>query len=242
MRNDELDLEGADLETKTIDTLVKFGKGAVGIVPFVGPLMSEILFSKVPGLRQERVVKFVQILEERLTSLEDEKRIKLLSSATNIDFIEAATYSASKAVSEVKIEAIANLVSNGLSIDEIEAVRRKRLLLILDQIDDDAFLLLKAYGDSYSAGGGDAWDQVRRPKPKSMDSSQIEIDESNLFDAGRAQLLRFGLLTEKMKLKDKAPIFDHMKKKFKTTIEISQLGRLLLREVGQPAPFDDRSR
>ena len=86
----------------------------------------------------------------------------------NLDLLEAGTWASARAISSDRIEYIANLVSNGLSLDETEVIRNKRLLTLLDEVDDDAFVLLKAYGDSYGAGNRDAWENVKRPATPHM--------------------------------------------------------------------------
>lgn len=132
-------------------------------------------------------------------------------------------------------------MANGLTEDETDAIRRKRLLGLLNQVDDDASILLRAYGDSYAVGGRDAWEKVWRPSPAHMGSSQDEIDDNNLYSLGKDLLIKLGLLKGKYVLRDKFPVFDPNKKKFKVTVEISPLGKLLLKQVGQSAPFDAKS-
>lgn len=59
-----------DLEAKSIDHITSIAKGAIGAIPFLGPLMTEVIFSRVPGLQQEREIKFARILEARLSEVE----------------------------------------------------------------------------------------------------------------------------------------------------------------------------
>lgn len=229
-----------DLGIKAIDQIVASAAGIAGAIPIIGPTMSELLFTTVPGLRQQRIVDYARLLEIRLTSLEKEVREKLLNIEANLDLLETGTWASAKAISSDRIEYIANLVSNGLGLEETDVIRNKRLLTLLDQVDDDAFVLLKAYGDSYASGTRDAWENVKRPAPVHMGSGQKSVDENNLYQAGKAQLVRIGLLSEQLVLKDKMPVMDPPKKAFKTRIKISSLGRLLLRQVGQPTDFDKR--
>ena len=229
-----------DLRIKAIDQIVASAAGIAGAIPLIGPTMSELLFTTVPGLRQQRIVDYARLLESRLALLEEEVRDKILKIEANLDLLEAGTWASARAISSDRIEYIANLVSNGLGLEETDVIRNKRLLTLLDEIDDDAFVLLKAYGDSYANGSRDAWDNVKRPDPVHQGSNQQSVDENNLYQAGIAKLVRVGLLNEQLVLKDKMPVMDPPKKAFKTRIVISQLGRLLLRQVGQPTDFDKR--
>ncbi|MDE0686266.1 MAG: hypothetical protein OXI63_25345, partial [Candidatus Poribacteria bacterium] len=81
--------------------------------------------------------------------------------------------------------------------DEVDLTRRKRLLNLFGEIDDDEFLLLNPYGQSYPDLGSSAWDSIDRPPPVTSGSSQEEIDRAELYDLVEQNLLRLGLLRHK---------------------------------------------
>ena len=106
------------------------------------------------------------------------------------------------------------------------------------EIDDDEFLLLNAYGQSH-LGDADIWKAIQRPTPAHIDSSKEQIDDDQLYGLGSENLLRHGLLEEVYDHVEKGeyPPFDTLSGKFESRIQISYLGRMLLREAGIELPF-----
>ena len=145
-----------------------------------------------------------------------------------------------QAVSESRINQIVEAVANGLDSDDSETVRRKRLLRTFGELDDDEIALLNAYGRSYGGADRTAFDHVNRPPPAHLGSNQIEIDHEKLYEAGKEHLLRLGLLKKSFPFvkRGELPEFDRTIGDFKHSTEISYLGRMLLREIGLPTPFD----
>lgn len=76
-----------------------------------------------------------------------------------------------------------------------------------------------------------------------MGSTVEQIDAEKLFNAGREHLLRLGLLEKKYQrpARGQAPEFDPSDGDFKHRVEVSYLGRLLLRHLDMPTPFDQRN-
>ena len=127
----------------------------------------------------------------------------------------------------------------GLESDETNIIRRKRLLGLFAEIDDDEFLLLNAYGQSYGGLDASVWSTIDRPSPAHLGSSAEQLDETKLYDLGKQNLLRLGLLQRKFDnvKRGEYPPFDAREGGFKSRIEISHLGRMLLREAGIDLPF-----
>ena len=51
------------------------GKGLVGAIPFVGPLVAEIVGAVIPNQRIERIESLLKILESKITD-EDKPKIE----------------------------------------------------------------------------------------------------------------------------------------------------------------------
>ena len=100
-------------------------------------------------------------------------------------------------------------------------------------------LLLNAYGQSYGGLDASAWSAIDQPPPAGLGSSKEQLDDAKLYDLGKQNLLRLGLLQRKFDnvKKGEYPPFDPREGGFKSRIEISYLGRMLLREVGIDLPF-----
>ncbi|MHC1548823.1 hypothetical protein [Phyllobacterium sp. K27] len=154
--------------------------------------------------------------------------------------VEAGGYEAARSTTEKRITEIVELVFNGLKHEAADIVRRKRLLEILTQIDDDEVLMLDAYGQTYESHRPDAWKNVDRPNSAHLQSTVSAIDQEALYELGRERLLRLGLLKRRFGSvkKGEYPEFDAKAGGFKGRVEISYLGRMLLREMGLSTASD----
>lgn len=228
------------LDENIKDRLIAITCGAVSAIPFAGGVLGEVIAGVIPGLRQERLVKYVRLLEERLSKLEADQIERATSDPERIDLFERGAYQAVRATNDKRIEMIVEIVSRGMSSDEVDIVRRKRLATLLDQLDDDEVSILNAYGQSYGSTDGDPWRDINRPAPPHMQSDVNELDADELFRLGKENLLRLGLLRRNYGSvkKGEYPPFDPKDGGFKSRLEVSYLGRLLLRELGLPSPID----
>lgn len=228
------------LEENVKDRLVAIARGAASAIPFAGGLLGEVITEVIPGLRQDRLVKYVRLLEARLSTLEADQIERATSDPERIDLFERGAQQVVRATNDKRINLIVEIVSRGMSLDEVDIVRRKRLAGLLEQLDDDEVAILNAYGQSYGSTGGDPWRDISRPAPPHMQSDVKELDADELFKLGKENLLRLGLLRRNYGSvkKGEYPPFDPKDGGFKSRTEISYLGRLLLREIGLPSPID----
>lgn len=230
----------SSLDQDARDQLAAITRGATSLVPLVGGILGEIITSVIPNQRADRIADYLKQLGVRLERLESGIQRQIVADKERIDLIEEGGYQAARSTSSERISQIAEAVFKGLTSEEADIVRRKRLVLLLGQIDDDEVGILNAYGQSYGDSAHEAWERVKRPDPAHMGSSVDEIDREKLFDAGRANLLRLGLLkkTYPFVRRGELPEFDAHGGGFKFSVEISYLGRMLLREIGLPAAID----
>ena len=220
------------------DRVASITRVAASLVPMVGGPLAEVVTETIPRLRQERIVEFLRLLEARLATLERDRVEDILSDPEAIDMVESGGHVAARAVTPERLGRITELVFRGLAAHDADTIRRKRLLVLLGQIDDDEFVLLNAYGQSYGGDGSEAWDAVARPEPTVLGSSRKHLESAELYDAGIQHLLRLGLLQRNygfVKRGEYLP-FDPKSDGFKSRIEVSHLGRMLLRETGIDLP------
>jgi hypothetical protein len=222
------------------DRLVAIGKGAAGAIPWGGGLVAEIVGAVIPGQRADRIADYLRALSARVDAMSTDLRDALPRNAEKIDLIEEGGYQAARATSQERIDHIVEAVAQGLSENDAHVVRRKRLLQLLGELDDDEVGVLNAYGRSYGGGDREAFERINRPDPMHMQSSRVEIEQNHLFDAGKVHLLRLGLLRKQYPSvrKGEVPDFDSRSGDYKHSIEVSGLGRLLLKEIGMVTPFD----
>lgn len=229
------------LEDDYRDQLVAIGKGAVSLVPLIGGPLAEIIGVAIPNQRADRVATYVRGLDARMERLREDMKAELASSSAKIDLIVEGGYQAARALSQDRVEQITEAVSRGLAEDDADVIRRRRLLVIFGELDDDEVALLNAYGRSYAGADREAFQRINRPDPVHMQSPPDALERDRLYNVGKEHLLRLELLKRNFGniKKGQLPDFDPKSGQFKHTVEISYLGRLLLKEIGMPTPFDD---
>lgn len=230
-----------DLDTNAKDRLVAATRGALAAVPFAGGLLGELVTEVIPGLRQDRIVAYLRLLEERVGAMEEANAKAALANPEKIDLIERGGFQAARATSRERIGQIVEVVARGLAADDADVIRRKRLMELLGEIDDDEAAILTAYGRSYAGGDRNAFDAISRPGPPHMSAGREVIEQNKLYDLGVDHLLRMGLLERRYGniKKGEYPEFDSKTGGFKGQVQISYLGRMLLREMGIELPFED---
>lgn len=225
------------------DRLVAITKGAVSLVPLAGGPLGEIIGAVVPGQRADRIADYLRGLAVKVDDLEARVQQSLAESAEKVDLIEEGGYQAARATSKKRLDQIVEAVARGLAEEDADVIRRKRLLTILGELDDDEVALLNAYGRSYGGADRTAFDEINRPRPPHMRSSIAEQDRNRLYETGKEHLVRLDLLKKNYGIvkKGEVPEFDARSGDFKHHLEISYLGRMLLREIGLITPFDERA-
>lgn len=230
-----------ELDTNAKDRLVAATRGALNAVPFAGGILGELITEVIPGQRHDRIVAYIRLLEARIGAMEATAASAALANPEKIDLIERGGFQAARATSQERIAQIVAVVAHGLEADEAEIIRRKRLMELLGEVDDDEVAVLTAYGRSYAGGDRNAFEAIHRPGPPVMSASREVIEQNKLYDLGVDRLLRMGLLERRFGniKKGELPDFDSKTGGFKGTVQISFLGRMLLREMGVQLPFED---
>ena len=223
------------------DQLATIGKGVASLVPLFGGPLAEIVGKAIPNQRADRIATYMRNLSSRLDQLSETVQKSISESAAKIDLIEEGGFQSARAISRERIELIAEAVAKGLSADEADVIRRRRLLVMLGELDEDELALLKAYGRSYAGQDRQAFESINRPAPVHLRSSIEERERERLYETGKEHLLRLELLKRNYGQVNRGatPEFDPRLGDFKHRVEISYLGRLLLKEIGAPTPFDE---
>ncbi|MDR6853616.1 hypothetical protein J2Y54_003136 [Sphingomonas sp. BE123] len=231
---------GDDLDNSARDHLVAITRGAVNAVPFVGGLLGELVTATIPRQRQDRIATYLRKVEERLATFEAAEAKAALQNPEKIDLIEAGGYLAVRATNAERIRQIADVVAHGLARDDADVIRRKRLLSLLGEIDDDEVAILSAYGQSYGGNAAAAWEKIDRPTPAGLGGGRALVEENQLFELGTNHLLRLNLLERRFNIKKgQVPELDPKTGLPKSSIQISYLGRMLLRSMGVNLPYED---
>lgn len=231
-------MEPPKLSNTSTDIIVSASKGLVGAVPIAGSLLAEIIGNIIPNQRVDRIVRFVQLLDERLANLEQETAKARLVAPGGIDLLEDAFTQAARATTEERLEQIASIVANGIAPAELNEAETKRMLWLLGQLNDIEVVLLRARlvqstGDHQADAEWRAkHEEVLRPRSPHLGSPREEVEEAMLHASYTQHLVDLGLLRHRFRTprKGELPEFDDKTGMMKTSgTEVTTLGRMLLR-------------
>jgi hypothetical protein len=227
-----------ELAPGAMDRVTSLAKRVFRAAPFVGPLAAEIIGNIIPNQRADRIVRFVQKLDERLKDLEQEALRRRTSDPQFVDIIEDAFFQAAKAVSDERLDHIANVVANGISAEELNHAETKRMLWLLEQLNDSEIVILRSKlaltrGDfDTDADFRAKHKQLLAPDTTHMGSSDEEFEEAALKASYRQHLADLGLVRQHFKRprKGELPDFDDKTGMLKASgTAITRLGRMFLR-------------
>ncbi len=231
------DGEGVPVGPTKTDYIVSALKGLAGAVPVAGTIIGEIIGQVIPNQRVDRLEAFVKSLHDRLEELGQPIKVSQFDSPDKVDLFEDGVLKSSRALSQDRIDYISRIVALGLTGEEKDRIQAKRLLNILDEIDDDQIIILSGYlrknhDDKEFAKKHAA---ILRPVPVHLGSDQSEVDEGTLHQLARTQLRTLGLLASryaKIK-KGEIPEFDEKTGMMTAgSTHLTSLGRFLLRQIG----------
>jgi len=206
----------------------------MGAVPFAGQLLCEIVDEIIPNQKIDRLIKFVEILDKKLSAFQQEFIKQEVQKEECADFFEEGIRQASRALSEERKEYIATLLTNGLSSKDIDYNESKHLLRILSEINDIEIIWLRFY--LVPTIGGD--DEFRKKHENILEkivatliATQEVKDREALQNSYIQHLVQLGLLENKYGggLRFDSTPEDILKV---TNHEITMLGKLLLHQIG----------
>jgi len=227
------------LQPNKTDLAVAFSKGLLGAIPYIGPIVAEVVSTLIPNQRLDRIQRFLEKLEERVKELDRERIEKEFRKPEFIDLLEDGFYQAARALSEERLEYIANLVANGISKEDAEYIRFKKVLSILGSLNDIEVLFLIMYG-RLEIGDHTFMDRhkdVLSPRAATLGFSEEELEAAFIQDSYKARLVELGLLRPRFTRprKGELPQFDDKTGMLKASgYELTPLGRMLLKYIGQP--------
>lgn len=227
-----------DLGNKKNDFLTSAAKSVLGVVPFAGSLLSELVGNLIPNQRIDRLTKYVKELEEKLLKIQTEKIDNLLNNEEFIDLIEEGFVQASRAISDERRQYIASIVSNGIIDEAIQLNESKYLLKLLQELNDIEIIWLRFF--LHPTFGGDEefrkkHENILSPIQAFVGSDDETLSKSALQDSYKEHLERLELIERKISFNRKKgmPDYDTFTGKAKTSYsQITILGRLLLKQIG----------
>lgn len=226
------------LDNNKTDLLVSAAKSAVGIVPYAGSLLSELVGNLIPNQRIDRLTKYVKELDERISRISLEKINPLLTNDDFIDLIEEGFVQASRAITDERRQYIASIVSNGIEEETIQFHESKQLLKILSELNDIEIIWLRFYLVT-TIGGDEEFRQkhknILQPINSYIGADNETMTKAALQNSYKEHLERLELIDHRIRVDNttKIPEFDTSTGKPKKSYStITTLGRLLLKQIG----------
>ncbi|HEX8287415.1 MAG TPA: hypothetical protein VF556_05435 [Pyrinomonadaceae bacterium] len=137
-----LDKSEPNLENNKSDAIVRIGGVVLGNIPIVGSILTEVFKEIIPNQREERVRIFIEILGDKLKYLEEDVLNSKMKSEEFIDLLEDALPQAARAMNKDRQNYIASLLKNSLNDEQLEHIEKKKLLQLLNELNDAEILLL----------------------------------------------------------------------------------------------------
>ena len=238
------------LNVNTSDYVTSLAKGAFGAIPFAGPIAAEIIGHVIPNQRADRIVRFVQLLEERVKHLEQDSFRERCSEANSVDLIEDALFQAARAKSEDRLEQLANIVANGLCNDDLKQAEASKMIWLLEKLNDTEVILLRARlvqmneDVQRDAEFRERHASIIAPRATHMGSSWEEIEEEALHKSYTQHLVELGLLRPNFKRprKNEFPEFDLKTGMIKASgHDVTLLGKMFLRYLSLIPEWAERN-
>lgn len=227
-----------NIEDSKIDKLTALSKGLLGMVPFAGSILSEIIGNIIPNQRIDRISEFLKILDKKLE--ETGKNISELSEKMEeegyVNLFEEGVFQSARASSKDRKEYIASILVNGLEDEILNDIQKNIFLSILSQLNDMEIIIL--YSHTYKVRGDKDFfekhkDILSEPLAH-LGASQEVIDQSTIYKTHREKLVNLNLINKRFPniKKGDIPEFDNKTGMMKANgYELTSLGRLFLKYI-----------
>jgi hypothetical protein len=226
------------LKLQANDYVASALKAALGAIPFAGSLLSELAGYVIPNQRTDRIVRFIEVLEKKLTDFERDFVHSQLKNENFTDLFEESVRQAAHSLSDERREYLASLIANSISQQDIEYIESKHLLRILGELNDIEIIWLRFYLVPYMGGDEEfrtAHSNILTPIRASMADPPNVVDKESLQKSYKDHLAQLGLLSPRYKTD-----MDTHQPEFNTSTgalelrgyDLTHLGRLLLRQIG----------
>lgn len=193
-----------------------------------GGLFATLFTEIIPNQRQDRIVEFIKELSNRIDTIED--YIEKLKHPQYIDIFEDSCYAIIRAVSEERKKYILNLLIKGLSAEEVEIIKFKKLFAILHELNDIEILILYVY---YKAQSGDySLIENNQILKELFEEKNTKTENGCLLEAYITKLVILNLLDTKgyFGLKFEEPN-EEKKTPYNITESISALGNYFIKNI-----------
>ena len=170
----------------TSETIQKYAgailKGGFAGIPYIGGLIVEVINVTIPDKRLKRIDKLLNKLSLRVSDIEDEQLKQKFNSDDFTDIFEEVLAQSIKAHSDQRLEYLASILEDGIRQEQIEFLQVKRLLEILDEINDVEVILLQSYEEKNQSN---IFGRKNLEEKNQNDSEEFRRKHSSVFDTSK---------------------------------------------------------
>lgn len=226
------------LRTQKSDIAALLAKGGLGAIPYAGSLLAEVIGAVIPNQRTDRIVKFAEKLELRLSKIEKRYIDSQLANDEFIGVLEEGIIQASRSTSDDRRDYIASLIANSLSDKDIQYLETRRMMTLLDELNDAEIIILRAHLVR-TIGGDEEFREKHKgiiaPPHPVIAAPQSEHDKAYIYQNYKEHLISLGLLKNEYEVNRELGIMEM--DTFSNTpkvrsVDLTGMGRLLLRHIG----------
>lgn len=136
-----------NLENNLTDKATSLFKTIASIIPIpiVNTIVAESIAYFIPNQRADRMKVFLLKLSDKLKYIEKDVLELKFKMEEYIDLFEDCLWASTRALTDERKEHIANVFKNGLKDDKTKIFNHKKLLQLLNQLDDLDILIIKYY-------------------------------------------------------------------------------------------------
>jgi len=234
------------LKTQKSDIVALLTRGVLGEIPYAGSLLSELIGARIPDQRIERIVKFAEKLETRLSDVEKSLLDSQLSNDEFIGTLEEVISQATRSTSDARREYLASVISNGLTDKEIDHSETKRILTLLGELNDAEIIMLRFYLVETIQGDEEFREKHKKIVgyiPVTLASPQSEKDKEAIKENYREHLISLGLLKNEYRIVHETGLqeidtFTNAPKIIGR--RLTSMGMLFLRQIGLSGQYTSK--
>ena len=231
--------------TTRADVAAGIARAGLGMIPLVGPVVTEIVTAIIPGQRMDRLHAFLEALAVRVEGLEAGTFEQSMKTPEAIDLLEDVMAQAARAMSEERIGYLANLLATGVTDEAADNERNKKMAELLGGLTDAEVVWLGSYA-SFQVKDGyyEKHAAVLAPVAAHLGSTDAEYDAETLQESWIDKLRRLGLVQRKLKTEfgTNQPIPDRFGGDWEYQHpQLSWLGAMLLNSIGIATDLRGRS-
>ena len=237
-------MDNKDLNSNDVDKGVLLLKGITGAIPFIGPMIAEIVGEIIPKQRIDRMHELLHILNEKFSRLEisQEELSHKMKEEPYVNLLEEGMWQAARSSSSERKEYIASLLVSGLTDEALSDIQQGVLLSLLKELND--IEILKLYQYTRVARGDKEFQekyQLMLAGPHAhMGSGTDTLDQSTIHNTYKEKLIRLNLLKREYKKpkRGESPEFDEKTGMIKEkSVSLTSLGRLFLKYIDMGDEF-----